>query len=253
MRAFRLIAVLAVASLPAAALRAQDVAYARPTGANVAHVDTARALDQMRHDLRELVDREQEFFSNYASYTSELDFAGFEPSTGVTVEVLWHRDDAWAARARHDALPGSSCVIWAGPVAARDSLPATDRERKTLPQGSAACDGDGIPKEDAEVALAAWAMRATLWRLVTAEGTYGIQHGQYTTDVSQLEGFRASEGVTLTMIWADKESWAATTAHPLLPGKSCLVWGGKRAKGAAPRTAGSKRPGGESEVVCDDR
>ena len=253
MRALRLIAVLvAAAAAPAAALGAQDVAYAHPVNA-AARVDTNTAIDQMRHDLRELIDREEEFFSNYGTYTSELDFAGFEPSPDVKVEVLWHRDDAWAARARHGALPGASCVVWAGPVAARDSVPTTDHEGKALPQGSPACDGDGISKADADQFLAAWAMRATLWRLVTAEGKYGIQHGEYTTDVSQLEGFRASEGVTLTMIWADKESWAATTAHPVLPGRSCLVWGGKRSKDVAARAAGKKRPGGESEVVCDDR
>ena len=214
---------------------------------------SAEAMGVMAADLSRLVSYEQLFRVHFSTFTDDAAFTGFEPSEGVRVEVLWARKDAWAARATHSSFPGHSCVIWVGRILQRDSIPRTAAERKSPPEGLAACDHDGTTPAEAERQLATDFMRSTLWRLTYAEGRRAQAHAAFTSDLSLLDGFQESESVIVTVLSASSEGWSAVAVHPAASGRSCVVWGGKVAKESRPvtrhRLERSRRPG---EVVCDD-
>ena len=229
---------------------AQPVSY---RAAPVAPRLSAAAKSAMAADLARLVSYEQLFRVNFSTFTDDAAFTGFEPSDDVRVEVLWARTDAWAARATHRFFPDYSCVIWVGRILHRDSIPRTAAERKSPPEGLAACDEDGTTPADAERQLATDFMRSTLWRLAYAEARRKQEHSAFTSELALLDGFRESEGVIVKVLSANAEGWTAVAVHPGVSGRTCVVWGGKVAKESRPATKHrlerSRRPG---EVVCDD-
>jgi hypothetical protein len=117
---------------------------AGPASPSVA--DTSSALDavnptvQMRVDLRNLAKAQAAFFGTQGVYSSrpeqlQLQFAYWR---GVSVTVLKADQRSWAARARHTARPGKSCVMWYGSPSIR---PATDAQRRVPDRaGVPACD-----------------------------------------------------------------------------------------------------------------
>lgn len=119
-------------------------ANASPASPSVA--DTSSALDavnptvQMRVDLRNLAIAQAAYFGTQGVYSGrpeqlQLQFAYWR---GVSVVVLKADQRSWAARARHTALPGRSCVMWYGSPAIR---PGTDAQRKVPARGGVpACD-----------------------------------------------------------------------------------------------------------------
>jgi hypothetical protein len=108
--------------------------------------DTGSALDavnptiQMRVDLRNLAQAQAAYFGTQGIYSSrpeqlQLQFAW---RRGVSLTVLKADQRSWAARARHTARPGKSCVIWYGSPPIR---PATDFQRKVPERaGVPTCD-----------------------------------------------------------------------------------------------------------------
>jgi hypothetical protein len=93
------------------------------------------------------------------------------------------------------------------------------------------------------------AMKMDLRRLVSANEVYHAKNGRYTASLMALQGYRASVGVTVTIMQASSTGWAAEATAQNLPGKSCVVFIGSVAP--PPATMFDKRSGAEAVVVCD--
>ena len=213
---------------------------------------SSEAIATMSKDLRRLIEYQQMYALNFYHFTDTVALTGFEPSDGVSVELLWARDDALAARADHAMHPGYSCVIWTGRVLSRDSIPVTEVDRKSPPEGLPLCDGDGIGRDIAERDLAIGFMRATLWRLAYTQARHEMQHGSFADQLMALEGFAANEQTQVELLFTSPRGWVARTTHPSAPGRSCVVWGGEVKGRDRPATAQrNDKPRKAGEVVCD--
>jgi prepilin-type N-terminal cleavage/methylation domain-containing protein len=74
------------------------------------------------------------------------------------------------------------------------------------------------------------AMRADLRNLADLEDMYYNDNYTYTTDASAL-GFTNTEGVTVTIVSADKAGWSASDTHVALPaGSACAIYHGDAAQ-----------------------
>jgi len=128
---------------PAAAPAPPSAASAAPPPASA---DTGNALDAvdpivvMKVDLRNLVRSQDTYFATQGIYARRTDPLPLQYlwHKGVTLKILSASQNSWSARASHIARPGTSCVIWYGPVQAR---PETE-VRKRVPDKSAipVCD-----------------------------------------------------------------------------------------------------------------
>jgi hypothetical protein len=103
--------------------------------------DTTNALDAvdpiivMKVDLRNLVRSQDTYFATQGIYARRTDPLPLQYlwHKGVTLKILSATRDSWSARATHVTRPGTSCVIWYGPVPNR---PETE-VRKRVPDKSA--------------------------------------------------------------------------------------------------------------------
>jgi hypothetical protein len=128
---------------PPAAPAPSSAARATPPPASA---DTSNALDAvdpivvMKVDLRNLVRSQDTYYQTQGIYARRTDPLPLQYlwHKGVQLKILNATRDSWSARATHIARPGTSCVIWYGPVPAR---PETE-VRKRVPDKSAipACD-----------------------------------------------------------------------------------------------------------------
>jgi hypothetical protein len=127
---------------PAATAPSRAAGASPPT----ASADTSNALDAvdpvvvMKVDLRNLVRSQDTYFATQGIYARRTDPLPLQYlwHKGVSLRILSASRDSWSARATHVARPGTSCVIWYGPVPVR---PETD-VRKRIPDKSAipVCD-----------------------------------------------------------------------------------------------------------------
>jgi hypothetical protein len=111
-----------------------------------AQPDTGNALDAvdplvvMKVDLRNLVRSQDTYFATQGIYARRTDPLPLQYlwHKGVSLKILSATRDSWSARATHASRPGTSCVIWYGPVPTR---PETE-VRKRVPDRSAipVCD-----------------------------------------------------------------------------------------------------------------
>jgi prepilin-type N-terminal cleavage/methylation domain-containing protein len=85
------------------------------------------------------------------------------------------------------------------------------------------------------------AMKSDLRNLATAEETYFYDNASYTTSLSSLAAFRASQGVVVTVNEASVSGWSATAAHPSASKQCYLFIGNVSPIGAAKA---------EGQVVC---
>lgn len=128
---------------PPAAAAPSSAARAGPPPAQP---DTGNALDAvdplvvMKVDLRNLVRSQDTYFGTQGIYARRTDPLPLQYlwHKGVSIKILSAAHDSWSARATHLARPGTSCVIWYGPVPDR---PETE-VRKRTPDRSAipVCD-----------------------------------------------------------------------------------------------------------------
>lgn len=111
-------------------------------------------------------------------------------------------------RARHEAAPEITCVLWSGRVRAR---PATLRDRITPGSDEVACDGEITPGAPASAVAAVESMKERLRTLRSAH------------DVAAQT---ASDGVVVRILDKDEDgAFSAQAQHPgLLPGKSCVIY-----------------------------
>jgi hypothetical protein len=119
---------------------------ASPAPASPAQPDTGNALDAldplvvMKVDLRNLVRSQDTYFATQGIYARRTEPLGLQYlwHKGVSIRILSASRDSWSARATHISRPGTSCVIWYGPVPAR---PETEVRKRTS-------DKAGIPECD---------------------------------------------------------------------------------------------------------
>ena len=90
-------------------------------------------------------------------------------------------------------------------------------------------------------------MQSDLRNLVTAEEMYFAEHGSYTGDVSDLENFRLTSGVTVAIADAGLQGWSATAAHSASE-HSCRIAVGRASSGGQ---SGAAVGGGEGIPTCD--
>jgi hypothetical protein len=165
---------------------------------------------------------------------------------GAHVEIVAAKSQGWAAV---ETMPsgvgeGRSCAIWVGTVAPSDR-PATESEHKTFPEAEVACDGDGL-RQRAEWAAAAQSyMTYALRKLAKSEEKYLALHGHYTTDAATLEPFLWDPGVSVSIVAATDQGWAARATFALFPGKTCVMWRGELDASGLGRTVD------RDQVACD--
>jgi hypothetical protein len=117
-------------------------------------------------------------------------------------------------------------------------------------QGPAgATGGANAPASAAQASRTFEAMKSDLRRLVGANQVYHAESGQYTTSVGALRGYRASAGVTVTILQASSTGWAAQATAESIPGKSCVISIGSVSR--PPTTMHDKHSGPEAVAVCD--
>lgn len=92
-------------------------------------------------------------------------------------------------------------------------------------------------------------MKGDLRRLVSANEVYHVKNSKYAADVGALSSFRPTPGVTVTLLSASANGWAAKATAAALPGKSCVIYVG--AVPTPPKTDVDGRSGPEAVAVCD--
>jgi len=115
-----------------------QVASTRPA---VPEADNAwrRTTGVMRNDLRYLAVAQEIFRINHGTYADDVRKLSYAPSSDVAVKILRSDSAGWSAAARHKALKGGSCVIYAG-FQNSQMLPQTQREARTGEEWEPVCD-----------------------------------------------------------------------------------------------------------------
>jgi hypothetical protein len=123
-----------------------DTAPAPAAAPAPAVVDTTSALDavnpfvQMRVDLRKLAYAQTAYFGTQGTYSRRVETLPlqFGWQRGVSVRLIHADQRSWTARAKHEALPDKSCVVWFGRPLRR---PITAAQQKVPPRsGVPVCD-----------------------------------------------------------------------------------------------------------------
>jgi hypothetical protein len=249
---------------PARDSQPQRHAPARSPAGKAAGSDGQR-FDEIRRGLRLLVAAEQGFFAENGVYTEDFDRLGFRPPSGTKFRFIWLNRDGWAVSGTHTALPGKDCVIFVGMTA---TAPTTLKFVRNAPEGVPVCDVPPISRRsgsapapvtrvaDTASALEAVSpyiqMRVDLRNLVRSQDAYLATQGLYSR---RFEPFALQyfwhRGVTIRILSADAESWAAKATHRTQPGKSCVVWFGPVPW--RPTTVAQRRTPERSAVpVCDE-
>jgi hypothetical protein len=199
-------------------------------------------MGQMRSDLRNLITAQELYETGNHAFAGDVDLLPtFHPIPGARVEITTH-SQGWTAV---ESLGGGrTCAIWVGTVA-KDDRPATALEHKTFPEAEVACDGDGL-RQRAEWASAAQSyMTFALRKLATSEEKYLALYGHYTTDASLLEPFIWDPGVSVSIVAATDQGWAARATFSQFPGKTCVLWRGELDASGLGRTVD------RDQVSCD--
>lgn len=93
------------------------------------------------------------------------------------------------------------------------------------------------------------AIRGSLRRLVLAEEMYFAENGTYTGNLQTLK-FRPPSRAAVTLLWANRDGWAARGSYPSIQGKDCVVYVGRMHP--APATKRNRRQAAEGVPVCDE-
>jgi hypothetical protein len=90
------------------------------------------------------------------------------------------------------------------------------------------------------------AAKGDLRRMVGANEVYHAKNKKYASNVSDLSGFKASAGVTVTVVVATAAGWSASATN--VSGKNCVIFVGNV---TAPRTQAQSLTGPEAVPTCD--
>jgi len=234
-------------------------AHAQPTSrlANNAVVPTAKSaadaaylasMGQMRSDLRNLLTAQELYQTGNQKFANDIELLPtFHPMMGAHIDIVASQSNGWAAV---ETLPvgagvGRSCVIWVGPID-RSDRPSTQSERKTFPEAEVACDGDGLSQRAEWSAAGQSYMTFALHKLAKSEEKYLALNGRYTMDQTKLEPFSWDPGVSIVIVAATEQGWAAKASFALFPSKTCVMWRGELDASGLGRTVD------RDQVSCDD-
>ena len=101
-------------------------------------------------------------------------------------------------------------------------------------------------------------MKGDLRNLVTSQEAFFAEHAEYGTQFATRSRsgvqLRVSPGVTVTLTYVTKQTYAARTNHDWLPGRSCVMKIGTVAPSRVPKTAREGRSASRDGVpVCDTK
>jgi hypothetical protein len=124
------------------------------------------------------------------------------------------------------------------------------------PAQAASVSGPPMEPDQATARRLHAAMTQDLKNLVVAQETYFAQHAEYAENFQRgaIKGavLRVSPGVTVTLTYVTKQSYAARATHDWLGGRSCVLTVGAVARSRIPlTTAGKRAPAAEGVPTCD--
>ena len=248
----------------------------------------AERFGAIRRGLRRLVVAEETYYAENGVYTDDMARMGFTPEKGTEVRFLWLARTGWAASSTHPGMPGRDCVIFVGRA---HGAPTTLRDVRSGREGVPVCDASPRPRASSVAATPAAAaeppppvsataapapaaagvaaaeadtgsaldavspsvqMRVDLRNIVRSQDTYFGLQGVYSrrTEPFALQ-YLWHQGVKVTILGANDQSWSARATHASRPGKSCVIWLGPVPQ--RPATESQKRvPSEPATPVCDD-
>jgi hypothetical protein len=244
----------------AAAAPARDSATTppAPTPELVAVVASSR-LESTLLRLRDLERRHHRLTGSYSAHPSRL---GLAAAPGMDLRVVWASPWGWAAIARDSATSVPACAIFMGTVpstksndgrvgSARPGAPvcAESGEQPSRMLSQVLTLADDPPSADQGLMSL---MRADLLNLATSQRQYRAVQGTYsrTTRVLAVH-YSWSSGVALNILSANSKGWSGEATYDQLPGKSCVVFGGKVTELPVTETQ-RLAPEREGAVVCDE-
>lgn len=243
-------------------LAARNRGAARPGTRPAAAVKAARMREwTIRTALEELKWDQAKNFRTKRGYATNIAALGYQPPPGTIVRIVWSNKWGWAALAADSLAPGPYCQIYVGSVP--DAI-APDARHWGKP-GQIYCDartsdptigpqtlyGDETPDQT----LARYAMTimpTSLMQLAISQDAYRKVQYTYARRVEPMAlQYGWEPGVRVRMLFASSEGWAAEATYDLLPGRSCVIWGGTVPQ--RPATAADKIVAEDEGVpVCDE-
>ncbi len=229
-------------------------------GASGLPVLTSGRLESTLIRLRDLERRHHRLTGSYSAHPSRL---GLSADAGMDLRVVWASPWGWAAVARDAGNLMPACAIYVGTV---PSTLSNDGRVGSARSGAPQCMDSGEqpsrmlnqvlklandPPSADEGLLSL--MRSDLMNLATSQRQYRAVQGTYsrTTKVLNIH-YSWSSGVALSILSANSKGWSGQATYDQLPGKSCVIYGGKVAVSDLPTTEEQRLvPRGEGAVVCD--
>jgi hypothetical protein len=240
---------------------------ARARGAGSAHArpsaPAARTMRAalVRSSLDQLKFAQAWNFRLKRTYTEDISTLQYQRPAGTIVQMVWANKWGWAALAADSAVPGHYCAIYVGAVPEA----VTPDARHWGKPGQVYCDGkteyptigpnvlygDETPDQTL-VRYALTMMPTNLTQLAISQDAYRKVQYTYARRIEPMAlQYGWAPGVRVKMLFASSDGWAAEATYDLLPGRSCVIWGGKVPK--LPVTAADKLPAEDEGVpVCDE-
>lgn len=233
--------------------------HARPEEAGSAGAAHMRG-HLVRAGLEELKFAEARHFWQKRTYTGDTSSLEYWLVPGTIVRVVWANKWGWAAIAADSLVPAEYCAIYVG--SAPD--PITPDARHWGKPGAVYCDNHTEASlgrsvlygaETPEQTLVRHAMSrlpTSLVQLVIGQDAYRKTQYTYARRVEPMAlQYGWEPGVKVRMLFSNSEGWAAEATYDLLPGRSCVIFGGEVPK--RPTTAAERRePPRERVPACDD-
>ncbi len=219
---------------------------------------TSGRLESTLIQLRDLERRQHRLTGSYSAHPGRL---GVAAGPGMDLRVVWASPWGWAAVARDSVNALPACAIYVGTVpstlsndgrvgSARSGAPQCmdTGEQPTRMLNQVLTLADDPPSADAGLLTL---MRADLMNLATSQRQYRAVQGTYSRTTRMLNvQYSWSSGVTLHILFANSKGWSGEATYDQLPGKSCVVYGGKVTEIPATEERGLV-PEHEGLVACD--
>jgi hypothetical protein len=215
----------------------------------------------VRAGLEELKFAEARHFRQKRTYTGDVASLEYWLVPGTIVRVVWANKWGWAAIAADSLVRGEYCAVYVG--SAPDAI--TPDARHWGKPGEVYCDnrtaagslgrsvlyGSETP-EQTLVRHAMTTMPTSLTQLVIAQDAYRKTQYTYSRRVELMAlQYGWEPGVKVRMLFASSDGWAAEATYDLLPGRSCVIWGGEVPKRPSTAAEGHEPPR-ERVPVCDE-
>jgi hypothetical protein len=216
---------------------------------------------EVRQALERFKYAQARMFRLKRTYSGEPGAIDYHRPAGTTVRVVWANKWGWAALAADSLAPDEYCAVYVGSVP--DAITPTAHHWGK--PGTVYCDGqtDGealgrsvlYGSETPEQTLARFAMTmmpTNLMQLAISQDAYRKVQYTYARRIEPMAlQYGWQPGVRVRMLFASSEGWAAEASYDLLPGRSCVIWGGTVPQ--RPATRGQHRIAGQEGVpVCDE-